>query len=107
MRRGVEVLLVGFDTEYPEPLNAKRPIPDAMGVALVLAPEASHGLRAAGIEFTGAAPDRLQGELETLRTAIPAARALPLLRLSPEARASEWYSNTCRPRCCVRVEPCH
>ena len=106
---GVEVLLVSFDTEYPEPLNAKRPIPDAMGVALVLAPEASSrsSVRLA-IEFTGEAPDRLQGELETLRTAIPAARALPLLRAIAAGEAAsvvlEYLPDLAA---CVRIEPCH
>src|ERR1700674_1137162 len=33
------VLLVAYDSEYPQPLPAKRPIPDAFGVALVLTPE--------------------------------------------------------------------
>ena len=33
------MLLVAYDTEYPQPLHAKRPIPDAFGVALVLTPE--------------------------------------------------------------------
>src|SRR5580700_5628584 len=34
------VMLLAYDTQYPEPLNAKRTIPDAFGVALVLASEA-------------------------------------------------------------------
>src|SRR6202011_5744042 len=32
------VLLVAYDAQYPPPLFAKRPIPDAFGVAFVLAP---------------------------------------------------------------------
>ena len=32
------VLLVASDTPYPEPLHATRPLPDSLGVALVLAP---------------------------------------------------------------------
>jgi Beta-ketoacyl synthase, N-terminal domain len=32
------VLLVAYDSAYPEPLHAVRPIPDAFGVAMVLAP---------------------------------------------------------------------
>ena len=32
-------LLIAYDTAYPEPLHAKRPIPDAFAVALVLAPD--------------------------------------------------------------------
>src|SRR5207244_2332360 len=33
------VLLVAYDAQYPPPLFAKRPIPDAFGVAFVLAPQ--------------------------------------------------------------------
>src|SRR5882757_6921619 len=32
------VLLVAYDSPYPQPLNAKRPIPGPFGVAFVLAP---------------------------------------------------------------------
>ena len=34
------VLLIAYDAAYPEPLFSERPIPDAFGVALVLAPAA-------------------------------------------------------------------
>lgn len=75
------VLLVTYDTEYPQPLHAKRPVPDAFGIALLLAPrrDARSCVR---LEATlGAAPaDRLTDErLEALRRAVPAARGLPLL----------------------------
>ena len=33
------VLLVAYDTEYPEPMRSTRPIPDAFGAALVLTPQ--------------------------------------------------------------------
>ena len=35
---GSEVLLVALDVPYPEPLHRLRPLPDASGIALVLAP---------------------------------------------------------------------
>lgn len=35
---GTPVLLVAYDIGYPEPLRTVRPIPDAFGVAMVLAP---------------------------------------------------------------------
>ncbi len=47
------VLLVAYDSAYPEPLHGVRPIPDAFGVAMVLAPvstgamPAAHGATAA------------------------------------------------------------
>jgi hypothetical protein len=37
------VLMVAYDTEYPQPLHAKRPIPDALGVAMILTPERNAG----------------------------------------------------------------
>jgi hypothetical protein len=88
------VLLVAYDTAYPEPLRAKRPIPDAFGIALVLCAEPSLltpcGLREAGnvsqfpridARLTGDAADCMpELPLEALRSTIPAARSLPLLR---------------------------
>src|SRR6516165_8625009 len=45
------VLLIAYDASYPEPMRSVRPIPDAFGGALVLAPGAS--CRAlSGLELT-------------------------------------------------------
>ncbi len=77
------VLLVAYDSEYPEPLHAKRPIPDAFGIAMVLTPQR----RAGSIARVDAALAELSYDrmtdpaLETLRSSFPAARSLPLLRL--------------------------
>ena len=76
------VLLVAYDSPYPEPLRATRPIPHGFGVGLVLAPEQSPGPRLARLTIAlgGDAAETLANpDLEALRTAIPAARALPLL----------------------------
>ena len=75
------VLLVTYDTEYPQPLHAKRPVPDAFGIALLLAPERDVHSCARLAATLGTAPlDRLADErLEALRRAVPAARGLPLL----------------------------
>jgi hypothetical protein len=75
-------LLIAYDTDYPEPMRAKRPIPDAFGVALVLAPPGMAGaLARISVEVTDSPADRLdEMELEDLRISIPAARCLPLLR---------------------------
>jgi hypothetical protein len=79
------VLLIAYDTRYPEPLFAIRPIPDAFGVALLLSPEPGAGsLGTLALmpreSLTGAPPDRLAAPaLEDLRLSIPAARCLPLL----------------------------
>jgi hypothetical protein len=79
------VLLVAYDTHYPEPLNSKRPVPDTLGVALVLSPQRSER-SLARITLTDdcmrrAPVDTLSDPgLEFLRQTIPAARALPLLQ---------------------------
>ena len=81
------VLLLAYDTCYPEPLHRVRPIPDSFAVALALAPEA--GARSlARLRLDPAAPFTTapatllaDAGLDALRRAIPAARALPLLQL--------------------------
>ena len=74
-------VLLTCDTAYPEPLYSARPIPDAFGMALVLAPERSaQALAQISVSLTDASADRLiDAALEALRSAIPAARGLPLL----------------------------
>ncbi len=78
----VRTVLLACDTPYPEPLHSTRPIPDALGIALVLAPQASaQSLARITVSLTGESADRLdEAMLETLRNTIPAARGLPLLR---------------------------
>ena len=74
--------LIAFDTDYPEPLRAARPVPDAFGVALVLAPQRSaHALVQIAVGFTNESSARLADEaLERLRRGVPAARGLTLLQ---------------------------
>jgi hypothetical protein len=76
------VLLVAYDTEYPEPLHSKRPIPDAFGVAMVLTSSRSPAsIARLTCALDGGDPERMpQPALEILRASIPAARSLPLLR---------------------------
>jgi len=80
------VLLVAYDTDYPEPLRSVRPVPDTFGVGLVLAPWRSERSLAqwrlaSATCLTGAPAQRLEDDaLERLRSSIPAARCLPLLR---------------------------
>jgi len=75
-------VLLACDTAYPEPLHSARPIPDAFGIALVLAPQPSaRALAQIAVSLTDAGADRLDDSaLERLRAAVPAARGLPLLR---------------------------
>ena len=80
------VLLVAYDTDYPEPLRSVRPLPDTFGVGLVLAPRRSERSLAQwrlapAVCLTAALAQRLEDDaLERLRSSIPAARCLPLLR---------------------------
>lgn len=79
------VLLVASDTPYPEPLHAARPLPDTMGVALVLAAAGTPGaaarlrIRVLPMAQAGSVTPCSDAGLEQLRERIPAARALPLL----------------------------
>lgn len=76
------VLFVAADAPYPEPLHARRPLPDGMAVAIILAPVGSPSTALAQIALSvhPSAPSACRDpELEMLRTAIPAARMLPLL----------------------------
>lgn len=78
------VLLVASDSPYPEPLHATRPLPDHLGVALLLAPASS----ASRLALLSIALESPLGELtacneaalDALRRVIPAAAALPLLQ---------------------------
>jgi hypothetical protein len=75
-------VLLACDTPYPQPLHGARPLSDAFGIALVLAPQpGAKALAKITISLTNAAADRLDdAALENLRVTIPAARGLPLLR---------------------------
>ena len=103
------MLLVAYDTEYPEPIKSKRPIPDAFGTAMVLTPERSAN-SLAHIEATiEELPSSAMANpyLEALRSSIPAARCLPLLRQIATQEAGRVvldYLDTLR--LVVRVEPC-
>ena len=107
------VLLLAYDTDYPEPLHSVRPIPDTMGVALLLGPTAASGslgelvLEGDGL-FTADPPDALQDpSLEKMRGEIPAARSLPLLQAlaaGEERTVVVDYLPDIRLR--VRVVPC-
>lgn len=86
------VMLVVVDQPYPEPLHATRPLMDAMGMAIVLAPRTmasaqriatlhlGYAARAGAAADTASEPTSCQNaSLEALRLALPSARGLPLL----------------------------
>jgi hypothetical protein len=76
------LLLLAYDTQYPQPLRDKRPISDALGVAFVLAPDKRRSALARITATLSEGPnDRMSDpQMEALRVSIPAARSLPLLR---------------------------
>lgn len=80
---GKPCLLLSYDTAYPEPLQYLRPIPAAMGVALLLNPCQTPAARALlKLTMSDATVTRMpQDDLERLRQSIPAARSLPVLAL--------------------------
>ena len=74
------VLLVAYDIGYPEPLYTVRPIPDAFGVAMVLAPHGKERVPNITVALTDAPAQHMsEVQFESMRVAIPAARSLPLL----------------------------
>ena len=91
------VLLVVIDSEYPQPLHAKRPIADTSGLALVLSPTKSERslaqlvLDAKAYLADGAAPVQLQPGLEGLSAMseqLPPWRGVPLLAALADASES-------------------
>ncbi|MGA7181459.1 MAG: beta-ketoacyl synthase chain length factor [Thiobacillaceae bacterium] len=102
-------LLVTYESPYPEPLHAKRPLPSAFGIALALMPERSaQSLARIQARLSDAAPDALADrKLETLRRAIPAARGLPLLQAVAQGNAGEVVLDYLAPlQLAVAIEPC-
>ena len=75
------VLLVAYDTPYPEPLRSVRPIDDSFGVALIINFKASV-TTLSSVRVTlgkGVLSTIKNPELERMRRNVPAARCLPLL----------------------------
>jgi hypothetical protein len=106
---GQPALLVAYDTGYPSPLNEKRPIPDALGVALALSPiRGPRSLAQIGACLSDGAADRLDNsQLEALRTQAPAGRALPLLvRLARREAGTTRIDYLAPTTLAVEVSPC-
>ena len=103
------VLLLAYDTQYPEPLNGKRSISDAFGVALVLVPNARAGtLAKLTAMLTDSGAERMsEPRLESMRVSIPAARSLPLLRKLARRESGRVTLDYLRhARLALEVEPC-
>jgi acetyl esterase/lipase len=86
----VPTQLIAFDTDYPSPMRDVRPVPDAFGVALVLAPtQSAKTLARIDARLTDAPATVLAtAEFEQMRRSNPAARALPLLDALAAQRTS-------------------
>jgi Beta-ketoacyl synthase, N-terminal domain len=84
------VLLIAYDTPYPEPLRAARPIAHSLGVALVISPVPTTSTAAKVSVSLGqrAASTMHNPELEALRRNVPAARGLPLLQAIASGQAA-------------------
>ena len=102
------VILIAYDASYPEPLRSARPIPDAFGVAMVLAPQARPAaLGKIEAHLSDAPAATIDAPLEGLRRAIPAARSLPLLALlACSAAGTTVLEYLEHARLSVRVSPC-
>ncbi len=108
---GNTVVLICYDTPYPQPLHTVRPIRAAFGVALVLnGKQTAHSL--AELEI-GIAEARLPvtpldvPELEALRRGVPAARCLPLLTaLSSQSTAPVLLDYLAGNQVEVEIRPC-
>lgn len=107
---GKTCALIAYDLNYPEPLHSSRLIPDGFGVALVFSAQRSHR-SVARIEagFTHDAPSSLaDSALEQLRTTIPAARSLPLLRMLAHHQVGSVVIDYLAPlRIKVDLNPCN
>lgn len=82
------VLLIAYDTPYPEPLQAARPIAHSLGVALVLSAQSTaSSLAKVNVGLGKCTLSMMENpELEALRRNVPAARSLPLLQAIASGR---------------------
>lgn len=105
---GAPCLLIAFDTAYPEPLYALRPIPHAMGIGLLISPHKTPATRASlAIALSSAPPTSMHNPgLEALRQRVPAARSLPLLQLlALEQHATVIIDYLNAPNLSIEVQP--
>jgi hypothetical protein len=103
------VLLIAYDADYPQPMRAVRPIPDAFGVALLLTPAAEErSLARVAVRPGAAEPTPLaDARLEALRARVPAARGLPLLeRLARGEHGSVAIDYLEQQRLVIEVTQC-
>lgn len=103
------VLLVAYETVYPEPLHTPRPLPDAFALALLLDPHPVEGARAhlAAQLVHEPAATLDDPALEALRAGVPAARGLPVLQHIARRDSGRAVLDYLGPlRLAVTVTPC-
>jgi hypothetical protein len=109
MNDGEPVLLVAYDSEYPEPLFAKRNTPDCAGVAIMLSPYCTpKSLASISVRPTTQAAEQMPDEnLDQLREKIPALRSLPLLsRIAQRQAGTVILEYLQQMSLSVEVSPC-
>jgi hypothetical protein len=102
-------LLIAYDSEYPEPLHSKRPLPDVAGIALLLTPERSaRSMARVTVSLDDSAAEAMSDSaLETLRATVPALRGLPLLDLLARGAAGSISLDYLAPlQLRVDLQPC-
>lgn len=105
----VSTIMIAADTAYPEPLNHVRPMPDSLGIGIVLSPAKNqHTIAKLQIRLTDAPASKLAHHaLDGLRTAIPAARGLPLLTaIAQRETTTTTLDYLDHQRLSVKVTPC-
>jgi Beta-ketoacyl synthase, N-terminal domain len=75
------VILIAYDTPYPEPLKTARPISHSLGVTLLISPYSTQAcLAKVQVSLGKSEVSEMENmDLEALRKNVPAARGLPLL----------------------------
>lgn len=105
------VALIAYDSPYPQPLHAARPISAAFGVALVVSGQRTQRslaeMELAISSRSGASTSVAHAELETMRMGNPAARSLPLLAaLATQTSATIYLDYLAGKQLEVMVRPC-
>jgi hypothetical protein len=101
------LLLVAYDSGYPEPMHAKRPLPEPFAIALVLVAGAGT-LATLRARRSSEPPTPLsEPQLEQWRASSPAARGLPLLRALARREAARVLLEYLEGSLALELEPCH
>lgn len=106
---GQPCLLIAFDTPYPEPLHALRPLPHMFGLGLVVSAVRSARSRAAlRLALCDEASSSMaDAQLEALRSQVPTARCLPVMQAlacGTSGRRVVDYLDGCQ--LAVEINPC-